>query len=99
MLCNAAKEAAFECSAPAPLFNGDDEAVPPSDIAMDCLIWAIESTGPPGFFRLERLPVEVRDQVLKYTSIGSVKAARIGCLLGMGWSFMLRDGPLKFTSG
>ena len=35
--------------------------------------------------------------MLNYVSIGTVEAAKFGCLLGLGTLFSWRDGPLTVT--
>jgi hypothetical protein len=86
---------AFEYTAPMPLFNGDFNTTPPSALAMDYLVWATRSTRNSSPTQLQKLPLEVQDIILRYTSQGTVEAARLGCMLGMGTKFLWKDGPLQ----
>lgn len=97
MLCHAADLASFEHTVPGPLFNGDYDTRPPSDLALDYIIWATASARLSISTPLHRLPVEIQDVILNYASIGTVAAARLGCLLGLGSPFSWKDGPLEVT--
>jgi len=77
----------LEYTALEPLFNGIG---PPSDLALDYLIWARESILTP----LQSLPLEVQDTIVRFVSAGTVAAAKVGCLLGLRSPFLWKDGPL-----
>ncbi|OCK76592.1 hypothetical protein K432DRAFT_360103 [Lepidopterella palustris CBS 459.81] len=97
MLCHATGPNSLKHTAPEPLFNGDYGVGPPSDLALDYLVWATASARPWIFTTLQSLPVEVQDIILKYVSAGTVLAAKVGCLLGLGSPFLWKDGPLMVT--
>jgi hypothetical protein len=100
VLCHSVDGDALEYTAPEPLFHGYSESSLPSELALDYLTWAatIAATNRlPESNRLHQLPVEIQDEVLKYTSIGTVEAARMGCLLRIGSPFLWKDGSLKVT--
>ena len=97
MLCYATGANSLKHTAPEPFFNGDYGIGPPSDLALDYLIWATASARPSIFTPLQSLPIEVQDMMLNYVSVGTVAAAKIGCLLGLGSLFSWKDGPLKVT--
>lgn len=84
MLCYATGPNLLKHTAPEPLFNGDYGIGSPSDLALDYLIWATASARPTVFTPLQLLPVEVQDIILNYVSVGTVEAAKVGCLLGLG---------------
>lgn len=96
-LCHATCPTSLTSTAPEPLFNGDSSSESPSDLALDYLIWATASIRPLVITPLQSLPLEVQDMVLGYVSLGTVEAAKLGCLLGLGTSFSWTDGPLKVT--
>jgi hypothetical protein len=89
-LCRATGPNSLECTAPEPLFNGNHSVEPPSDLALDYLLWptaaAIRSIDTP----LRLLPAEIQDMILRYSSRGPVAAAMTGCLLGT--PFLWKDG-------
>ncbi|KAF2835300.1 hypothetical protein M501DRAFT_462415 [Patellaria atrata CBS 101060] len=95
MLCYATGPDLFQHTAPEPLFNGDYGIGPPSDLALDYLTWATASARPSILTPLRSLPIEVQDIILNYISVGTVVAAKVGCLLGLGSLFLWKDGPLK----
>ncbi len=97
MLCYATSPNLLQHTAPEPLFNGDYGIGPPSDLALDFLIWATASARPSIFTPLQSLPIDVQDMILNYVSIGTVVTAKIGCLLGLGSPFSWKDGLLKIT--
>jgi hypothetical protein len=100
VLCRSIDDVALVYTAPEPLFNGDSESSPPSELALDYLTWAITTATSSRLrtsTRLHNLPVEIQDEILKHTSIGSVEAARMGCLLRLGSPFSWKDGSLKVT--
>ena len=97
MLCHATGLASLKHTAPEPLFNGDYGIGPPSDLALDYLIWATASARPSIFTPLQSLPIEIQDIILNYVSVGTVVATKVRCLLGLGSSFSWKDGPLKVT--
>ena len=99
VLCHAINPDSLGHTAPVPLFNGDSGVRPPSDLALDYLIWATASARPLVCTPLPLLPAEVQDIILDYVSAGcgTVVAARVGCFLGMGPPFTWKDGPLLVT--
>ncbi|KAH7389436.1 hypothetical protein DE146DRAFT_747597 [Phaeosphaeria sp. MPI-PUGE-AT-0046c] len=97
MLCHAANRDTLKHTAPEPLFNGDFGTGPPSDLALDYLTWATASARPSILTIIQALPVEAQDMILNYSSVGTVLAAKLGCMLGLGSPFSWKDGPLKVT--
>jgi hypothetical protein len=97
MLCHATDRASFKHTAPEPLFNGVCDTGSPSDLALDYLIWATASARPSVFTTIQNLPVEIQNMILNYSSISTVGAAKLGCILGLGSPFLWKDGPLKVT--
>lgn len=99
MLCQATDQNSLQHTAPEPLFNGDYDIAPPSKLALDYLIWATASARPSIATRLQWLPVEVQDITLQHVSMetGTVVSATIGCLLGIGSTYLWKDGPLTVT--
>ncbi|ORY05069.1 hypothetical protein BCR34DRAFT_572300 [Clohesyomyces aquaticus] len=95
MLCHVTNLGSLKHTAPEPLFNGDYDIGPPSDLALDYLIWATASARPSIFTTLQTLPIEIQDIILDYSSVGTVVVAKIGCLLGLGSPFSWKDGSLK----
>ena len=98
MLCHVIGPNSLKYTAPEPLFNGDSVIRPPSDLALDYLLWATASARPSISTPLQSLPIEVQDIILNFVSIGTVEAAKIGCLLGLGSPFSWKDGPLEAKS-
>lgn len=108
MLCYAEGSDRLYYTAPERLFNGEYGTGPPSSLALDYLIWATASavaTVLTPFQQLSghaqntirQLPVEVHDIILSHVSAGTVAAARIGCVLGIGTPFSWTDGPLDIV--
>ncbi|KAH9865885.1 hypothetical protein J1614_009472 [Plenodomus biglobosus] len=97
MLCHGTDLASLKHTAPVLLFNGDQGVGPPSDIALDYLLWATTSARPLIVTPLQWLPMETQDMILKHVSVGTVVAAQVGCMLGLGSPFLWEDGPLKVT--
>lgn len=97
MLCHATSPDLLKHTAPEPLFNGDSGIGPPSDLALDYLLWATATARPSIFTPLQSLPVEVQDMILEYVSIGTVVAAKVGCLLCFGSPFSWNDGAFIVT--
>jgi hypothetical protein len=99
MLCYANGSNSLQHTAPEPLFNGDYDTAPASDLALNYLIWATASARTSIFTPLQSLPIEVQDLILNHASAGTgrVSAAKLGCLLGLGAPFLWKDGPLKLT--
>lgn len=95
MLCHANGPNSLLYTAPEPLFNGDYDIGPPSDLALDDLTWATTSARPVIYTTLRSLPVEVQEIILGYAYIGTVEAAQIGCLVGLGLPFSWKDSLLK----
>ncbi|RMZ72438.1 Fatty acid hydroxylase [Pyrenophora seminiperda CCB06] len=59
----------FQHTAPEPLFNGDSTTCPPSDLALDYLLWATASARPSRISTpIHFLPVELQDEILDHTS-------------------------------
>lgn len=96
-LCRVTSPTSLVNTAPERLFNGRSGSESPSDLALDYLLWATASARPLIETPLQLLPVEVQDMVLNHVSVGTVEAAKFGCLLGLGAPFLWRDGPLKVT--
>lgn len=94
MLCRASGQNSLEYTAPEPLFNGDFDTGPPSDLVLDYLIWATASARPSISTSLHSLPIEVQNLILSYLPGGTVVAAQIGFLLGLGSPCLWKDGPL-----
>ncbi|KAF2493951.1 hypothetical protein BU16DRAFT_60318 [Lophium mytilinum] len=94
MLCHVTIQHSLECTVPEPLFNGIE---PPSGLALDYLIWATASARPWIFTPLQSLPIEIQNIILDYEVIGTLEAAKVGCLLGLGSPFLWKDGPLEVT--
>ncbi len=92
MLCRATGPTSLKSTAPEPLFNGDDETAPPLDRTLDYLIWATSSARHSVTTSLRSLPVEIQNMILSHVSVGSVKAAHIGCILNLGSPFLWKDG-------
>lgn len=97
MLCRATGPNVFEYTVPERLFNGNPDAEPPSALALDYLIWAVTPSVRPNSTRLHLLPIEVQDNILKFVSVGSVAAAKIGCLLSLGSVFQWKDGVFNIS--
>lgn len=97
MLCHATSPASLKHTAPEPLFHGDNSIAPPYDLALDYLIWATSSARASICTPIQLLPIEIQDKILNNVSTGSVVAAKVGCLLGLGSPFLWKDGPLKVT--
>lgn len=97
MLCHATGPNSIRHTTPEPLFNGEYGIEPPSDLALDYLIWATASARPSISTTLQSLPIEVQDIILNYVSAGTVVATKVGCLLGLGSPFSWKDGSLKVT--
>lgn len=97
MLCRVTSSASLQCTAPESLFNGDCDTAPPSNLALDYLLWATVSARPAISTPIHSLPIEVQNMILSYEPLGTVVAVRIGCLLGLGSPFLWRDGLLKLT--
>jgi hypothetical protein len=97
MLCHATDWASLKHTAPEPLFNGDYGNRPPSDLALKYLICATASAQPLIFTTIQSLLIEIQDIILNYSSVGTVVAAKVGCMLGLGSPFSWKDGPLKVT--
>lgn len=95
MLCRAIGPNELKHTAPEPIFNGNHGVGPPSNLALDYLLWAtapaIGSIPTP----LRSLPIEVQDIILGYASVGPVASAKIGCLLSLGTPFLWKDGLLE----
>ncbi|KAF5019473.1 hypothetical protein F66182_8512 [Fusarium sp. NRRL 66182] len=53
-----------------------------SDRAIDMVLWAAYS--PPMPIQLNKFPVEIQDEILRFSCISSVGAAVLGCQLGLG---------------
>ena len=94
VLCRLTSLNTLEYTAPEPLFNGNYGIGPPSDLALDYLIWAAAAAKVSILTPFQSLPLEVQDIILHYVSAGTVAAAKVGCLLGLGSPFLWRDGPL-----
>lgn len=97
MLCDATDRASLKHTAPEPLFNGDYDTGSSSDLALNYLLWATASARPSIFTTLQSLPIEVQDIILNYSSVGTVGAAKLGCMLGLGSPCSWKDGSLKVT--
>ena len=95
MLCRATGPNTLEYTAPEPLFNGNHHIGPPTDLALDYLIWATAAARVAISTPLQSLPVEIQDVILDYVSAGTVAAAKAGCLLGLGYPFRWKDGLLR----
>jgi hypothetical protein len=62
--------------------------VPPSDSAIDLILWASDIyQGDPKPSRLNYLPVEIQDRVLRQAATSSVAAAKLGIELSLGSPF------------
>lgn len=83
MLCHATSLGSLKYTSPEPLVNGNHSIRPPSNPALDYLIWATASARPSIPTPLQSLPIEIQDVILNYVSIGTVIAAKIGCLLDL----------------
>lgn len=94
MLCHIASSTTLECTTPVRLFNGNHGVGPPSDLALDYLLWATATARIPISSPLQSLPIEVQNIVLKYVSAGPVAAAQLGYLLDLGTPFAWNDGSL-----
>jgi len=92
-LCRVTGPNEFECAAPEPLFNGNHHIGPPSDLALDYLLWATASALCPINTSFRSLPIEIQDMILSYSAEGPVAAAMTGCLLNLGTPFLWKDGP------
>lgn len=68
---------------PEPLFNGVDS---PSQRAIEYQLMAVPSSSL--VTPIHKLPVELQDMVLRRVSVGPVEAARVGCKLGLGSTFI-----------
>ncbi|KAF1948553.1 hypothetical protein CC80DRAFT_431300, partial [Byssothecium circinans] len=97
MLCHATGPSSLKHTAPEPLFNGDYDTAPPSELALNYLLWATASARPSISTPLQSLPVELQNIILDYVSVGTVETAKVGCLLGIGSTYSWKDGPLKVT--
>jgi hypothetical protein len=92
MLCRGTEDTALQhTTAQVPLFNGDYDKHPATDLALDYLIWAVSPRIPVYHARLGSLPVELQDMILKRTSEGPIEPARLGCLLSVGSTFSWKD--------
>ncbi|KAF2423343.1 hypothetical protein EJ08DRAFT_618944 [Tothia fuscella] len=94
MLCQINGPNSLRHTAPEPLFNGNYGIEPPSKLALDYLVWAIASARITIPTPIQSLPVEIQDIILTYGSLGTVVAARLGCLLNIGSPFLWQDGSL-----
>lgn len=88
-LCHINDSGSLQYTAPEHLFNGDSETSPPSDLALDYLLWATASARPSISTPLRLLPGEVQAIILSYGSAGcgTVVAAKVSCILGLGPPF------------
>ncbi|KAM5347016.1 hypothetical protein ACJ41O_010021 [Fusarium nematophilum] len=77
----------LEWARPEVLFDGKE---PPSDRAVDMLLWAAHRGASPAPSSLSRLPLEIQDEILR-ASPSPVGAAVLGCQLGIGSPFMWAD--------
>ncbi|CZR49282.1 uncharacterized protein FPRO_08978 [Fusarium proliferatum ET1] len=72
------------CTRPEPLFSD----TPPSDSAIDLLLWASDlHQAEPRPCRLNHLPIEIQNRILRQASISSVAAAKLGIELALGSPF------------
>ncbi|KAF2762626.1 hypothetical protein EJ05DRAFT_506330 [Pseudovirgaria hyperparasitica] len=94
VLCRAIGPYELEHTAPQSLFNGNPDVAPPSELALDYLLWAL--TPAISFINtpLLALPVEIQDIILGYAAVGPVAAARVGCILSLGTPYLWKHGPL-----
>jgi hypothetical protein len=90
-LCRATGPNELECTAPEPLFNGKHGVGPPSNLALDYLLWATAPAICSIDTSLRSLPIEIQDKILRYSSEGPVAAGMTGCLLGLGTPFLWKD--------
>lgn len=69
---------------PEPLFND----TPPSDSAIGLLLWASDlHQAEPKPCRLNHLPIEIQDRILRLSTASSVTAAKLGIELALGSPF------------
>lgn len=92
VLCRATGRNELDCTAPEPLFNGNHDVGPPSDLALDYLLWATAPAVSLIHTPLSSLPIEIQDMILGYSAIGPIAAAKTGCLLSLGTPFLWKDG-------
>ncbi|KAF2472128.1 uncharacterized protein BDR25DRAFT_366887 [Lindgomyces ingoldianus] len=88
ILCRAGRDK-VEWTQPEPCFNGVDSL---SGQALDMLLSATSTS--PCQTPIHNLPTEIQNKIIQYTSQGSVEAARMGCILGLGLPFLWKDGDL-----
>jgi hypothetical protein len=82
----------LEHTSPEPLFNGNYHFDPPSDRALNYLLWATNSARVSIPTIIPKLPVEITDSILHWSSAGPVRAALIGCQMHIGSEFRWKDG-------
>lgn len=97
MLCHATGPSALLYTSPERLFNGDYNTRPLSPLALDYLVWATSVARPSVDSPFQRLPIELQDMILSYVSVGTVAAAKLGCILGLGSPFSWKDGPFRVS--
>lgn len=75
----------------------------PSPSAVKLLLQVLSPPWPPLRTPIHNLPLEIQDRILEHVSEGSVEAARLGCILGLGSPFtwiravdwQKRGGPVE----
>ncbi|KAK2608993.1 hypothetical protein QQS21_002473 [Conoideocrella luteorostrata] len=67
-----------------------------SNSAIDMIMWATNTTSTePQPNSMNRLPIEIQDKILSFTTISFVASAKLGCELGLGSPFTWTDGDVK----
>ncbi|MCJ1248043.1 hypothetical protein MMC30_005258 [Trapelia coarctata] len=67
-----------------------------ADRVLELLLWATSPDPSPTL--IHKLPVEIQDRILGHLSQGPVEAAIVGCVLGLGSSFLWKDGRMEIAS-
>ena len=82
----------LEWTRPEKLYDGESR---PSDRAVDLLLSVTALEDPPSDTTLHRLPFELQDRILHFTSPGPIVSAQLGCNLGLGSPFLWMDWTMS----
>lgn len=92
ILVRRTRDGSLEWTKPEALFDGENA---PSPRSIDLLLLASSGTDrqpTPTPTRLNSLPVEIQDRILRFTSFSTVAAAKLGCEINLGSPFSWRHG-------
>lgn len=95
-LCRQTGKGTFECTAPEHFFHGNWYMPPPSQRALDYLVWGLESARSAFPNRIQYLPVELQDMILEHEIKGlpphcQLRRAFVNCALGLGTPYEWED--------